>query len=368
MLIQEPVASKYLGIIRMDKPSRDSYGPSNFLEWREAECLELSPKFQRRSVWKLPQRSYLIDTLLRQMPVPPIYLRNIYDTKRNKVIREVIDGQQRLGAILDYIDDKYALSRTVRAVYAGKRYSALSNAEQTAILKYRFICETFDDISDREVLEVFQRLNMVSVRLSKQELRNGRFFGPFKQSCYDLAYDHLELWRKSKIFTETKISRMLEVQLTSELLIAQIAGMQDKKDTIDSFYADNDIQFQNKELHERHFRATVDQITETFDGALVETEFRRQPFFYTLFCVIYHRTFGLPNEDGTATPKKKLTVTERDSLKEAVSNLSQTIAFARAAQAYPKKFTRFVAACQRSTDNIQERRTRFTTLYTEAFK
>jgi hypothetical protein len=136
----------------MDKPSRDSYSPTNFLEWREAECLDISPKFQRRAVWKLPQRSFLIDTLLRQMPVPPLYLRNTYDVRKQQVVRQVIDGQQRLRAVLDYVDDKYAITRTLDASWAGKRYSALTDDQKTAILKYRFICETFDDITDREVL------------------------------------------------------------------------------------------------------------------------------------------------------------------------------------------------------------------------
>ena len=351
----------------MDKPHRDSYSPSNFVEWREAQSLEIAPKFQRRSVWKQPQRSFLIDTILRQMPVTPLYLRNIYDTSRKKVVREVVDGQQRLRAVLDFIDEKYTLSRTLDAPYGGKKFSALTEDQKTSIMSYRFICESFDGISDREVLEVFQRLNTHSVPLSKQELRNGRFFGRFKQACYRTAYDHLEFWRRYRIFTEDKIARMLEVQLTSELLIAQLDGMQDKRSSIDEFYANYDQSFPEGEKHESRFEIIIDQITDALEGALGEGEFRRPPFFYTLYCAVYHRVFGLPNETELGTPRKKLSQEERDNLSEAVVSLSIVISAAREKQSYPKKYRNFINACLSQTDNIQPRRARLAALYTEAF-
>lgn len=350
----------------MDKPHTGSYSLSNFVEWREAQTLEIAPKF-RRSVWKQPQRSFLIDTILRQMPIPPLYLRNIYDTSRKKVVREVVDGQQRLRAVLDFIDEKYTLSRTLDAPYGGKRFSALTEDQKTSIRSYRFICKSFDGISDREVLEVFQRLNTHSVPLSKQELRNGRFFGRFKQSCYRTAYAHLEFWRRYRIFTEDKLARMLEVQLTSELLIAQLDGMQDKKNSIDEFYANYDQGFPEADKHENRFQTTIDQITYALEGTLGEGEFRRPPFFYTLYCAVYHRVFGLPHETELVTPKKKLSQEERDNLNEAVVTLSNVVSAAREKQSYPKKYRDFVNACLSQTDNIQPRQVRFSTLYTGAF-
>ena len=91
------------------------------------------------------------------------------------------------------------------------------------------MCLMFGDISDGEVLETFARLNTYAVKLNAQELRNGRFFGLFKQSAYTLAFEHVEFWRRNGIFSERNIARMLEVELTSELLIALLDGLQDKK-------------------------------------------------------------------------------------------------------------------------------------------
>ena len=100
--------------------SSSGYTPTDFLEWRQSRTLVITPKFQRRGVWKTPARSFFIDTLLRGMPVPPIYLRLVQSSDTKKQIREVIDGQQRLHAVLDYVDGKFRLSRTLIAPWASK--------------------------------------------------------------------------------------------------------------------------------------------------------------------------------------------------------------------------------------------------------
>ncbi len=56
----------------MQKPDRSSFTALNFLDWQETGNLILTPKFQRRGIWKTPARSYLIDTILRGMPVSPV--------------------------------------------------------------------------------------------------------------------------------------------------------------------------------------------------------------------------------------------------------------------------------------------------------
>jgi hypothetical protein len=354
----------------MEKPSRDSYSPTNFIEWENSGSLNLTPKFQRRPVWKLPQKSFLIDTLIREMPVPPIYMRNLYDAKRKKAVREVVDGQQRIRAVLDYIAGKYALSKKVAAEYQRKKFDQLTSHQRKSIMSYRLNCETFDDISDPEVLEIFQRLNMHSVPLSKQELRNGRYFGAFKQACYMIAYDHLEFWRRHNIFSESAISRMLEVELTSELLIAQMDGMQDKKQSIDKFYAEYDGRFAEYARQKRRFADVIDQISETVGDDLKHTEFRRRPMFYTLFCVVYHRTYGLKNQPKhrIRTTKKTLARMEQNRLRDAVAELSQVIQSAKEEDPIPERLQPFVNASSGQTDNIQPRQQRFDTLYNEAFR
>src|SRR3989338_529787 len=350
----------------MQKPERSTYTPLDFLSWRETQSLELTPKFQRRGVWNSPARSFFIDTLLRGMPVPPLYLRVAQSLDGKRIVREVVDGQQRIAAVLDYVDGKYSLSRALDSPHAGSPFAKLSKREQDAIKQYSLICETLHGASDKEVLEIFTRLNTYSVPLNSQELRNGTFFGFFKNSAYQLAHEHLEFWRKHGIFSERGIARMLEVELTSELIVAELDGLQDKKTSINNFYEKYDKKFTKREWVENRFRTTLDQIEVAVGDSLRSSEFRRPPLFYSLFCVVYLRVFGLPRLQFP-TPRKKLSAAECQNLNTAIIQLSEMITTERAEQPVPESYAKFVLACLRHTDNIQPRLTRLRVLYKKAF-
>jgi len=349
------------------KTSPSTYRSSDFQEWRDRNVLSLTPKFQRRGVWTLPARSYLIDTLIREMPIPPIYLRELQSPDKKRVIREVVDGQQRIRTVLDYLDESFALSKTLDAPYAGKRFDQLTSEQQDHIRSFEFNCLMLGGISDSEVLEVFARLNTYSVKLNAQELRNGKFFGLFKQLAYALAHEHIEFWRLNGIFTERNIARMLEVELTSELLIVELAGLQDKKKSINDFYKKYDAEFSVRRDIERKFRVCLEVISASIpDDVLKESEFSRTPLFYSLFCAVYHRMFGLPTF-SLPTPKRRLSRSEEESLRNAIATLSEPIVAARENETVPTEYEAFVNACLRQTDNIQPRKQRLETIYREAF-
>lgn len=277
------------------KTEKAVYTPDDFILWQQNGMFEISPKFQRRSVWRTPARSYFIDTLLRGMTVPPLYFRMTQNQAKTKAVREVVDGQQRVRSVLEFIADVYRLSKTLKGPWAGKRFSQLHEDQQTQIKSFSFPTEIFKGISDKQVLEVFCRLNMNGIPLNQQELRNGKFFGFFKETSFSLALTYLEFWRKHKVFSEQSIARMLEVELASELLIAGNAGMQDKKKSINSFYDTWEKSYPDQARDEKRFKDTLDAISETFaNGDLANSDFRRPPLFYTLYCVVFHHLFGLP--------------------------------------------------------------------------
>ncbi len=350
----------------MDRPSRAEFTPLDFAGWKAGGMLSLSPKFQRREVWKIGARSFLVDSLLRGMPVPPIYIRQTQSEMRDKIIREVVDGQQRISAVLDFIEGKYRLSRTLQAPWAGKDFTSLTHEYQDCITSYAFSVEIFRGISDLEILEIFSRLNTYSVSLNSQELRNGRYFGLFKQTVYALAYEHLEFWRRHKLFTEPAIARMSEVEFVGEAVIAILDGMQDKKKSIDDFYERYDNEFDLKSQTEQRFRDVVDDINETLGESLASSPFRRLPLFYTLFCVIAHRRYRLPGI-SLATPCRRLNREETYSLQESIFRLSESLESAKAKHLYPNEHRDFVTACMSQTDNIQPRMQRFSSLYSLAF-
>lgn len=350
----------------MQKPERSSYSADDFLSWKATGQLEISPRFQRRKVWGPAARSYLIDTLLLGYPVPPIYIRITRKRGSQAPIREIVDGQQRISAALDYIKGDYPLSSNIESPYSGKKFAELPQGARDKISTYSFICEVFQGISDQEVLSVFARLNTYSVRLNAQELRNGRFFGPFKQSSYELGYSHLTFWRNNKIFSELAIARMQEVELTSELLVAMLHGMQDKKKSIDEYYKRYDQRYVQRRTLEKKFKRVIDEISEAVGDTLKGSEFRRTPLFYSLFLAIAHRMYGVPGVRLRRSGGDKIAAPERAKIKQAVLDLSKIVKDARN-DIIKRGYAQFIGASLRQTDNIKPRQTRLDTIYHQIF-
>jgi hypothetical protein len=359
------------------EPMPTSYVALDLLTWHEQGSLTLSPKFQRRPVWQPAARSYFIDTLLRGYPVPPIHIRLISEPKKGAV-REVVDGQQRMRALFDFIAGKFRLGRQTNAPWAGLTYSQLSASQQEALQMYKFYVYQYQNVTDQTILEIFSRINTYSVVLNKQELRNGRYFGYFKSTVYQLGLDYLNFWRSARIFTERAIARMQEAELTSELLILQLDGIQDKKISIDEFYLHLDdewgeepntwstrrgerpAQWLSRREAEQRFRNTIDALSAAVGDLLPESEFTRTPLFYTLYAVVYHRLYGLPGA-SESSPNKPLDGDSTIRLREAVEILSGI--FSEDIPETDKTSRDFIVASGRQTDNLAPRLRRFQILW-----
>ena len=134
---------------------RTQYRVGDFVAWQREGALQLNPNFQRRSVWKKGAKSYLIDTILRGLPIPIIFLRDLRaDLKTYEVKRDVVDGQQRIRTILSFIDpallpdfdpnrDDFAISPTHNKELGDQRYAELGPQNKQRILDYQFSVHSF---------------------------------------------------------------------------------------------------------------------------------------------------------------------------------------------------------------------------------
>src|SRR5947209_3239434 len=68
-------------------------------------ALQLNPVFQRQSVWRLPQRTKLLESVLRGYPIPSIFLYKHVENNTGETIFEVVDGKQRLESLLMYLGE-----------------------------------------------------------------------------------------------------------------------------------------------------------------------------------------------------------------------------------------------------------------------
>lgn len=270
----------------------------DFRGWEEAGELLLQPKFQRRDVWSDKARSYLLDTILRGKPIPKVYLRLNTNRRTKRVVREVVDGQQRLRSVLDYLKDGFKISKTHNEEYGGQYFSEIDDDAQETVLNYTFAVDVLEDMPDAEIYDVFARLNTYSVTLNYQELRHAKYFGEFKTSAYRLAKAFMTFWRENAVFTDKQVLRMAEAEFVSELLIAISSGIRAKeKRVIDSFYQKWDNEFPKRSSIEKRFGETMDSIGGILGERLPESKFRTTALLYPLFCATYHMKFGLPEFD-----------------------------------------------------------------------
>jgi hypothetical protein len=163
----------------------------------EGGNLTLQPKFQREYVWSLKPElpSRLIESLLLQIPIPPIYFYN--DTENDNTL-EVIDGQQRLTTLIDFISNKFALRKLNRMPSLNQKFfKDLPKPFQNTIRNTAIRTITINAHRNSDLrYEVFERLNRGSMALNEQELRNCVYRGPFNDLLAELERDIW--WRKVK--------------------------------------------------------------------------------------------------------------------------------------------------------------------------
>lgn len=297
--------------------SKTTYKVSDFISWQRAKTLVLSPSFQRRPVWKAGAKSFLVDSVVRGLPIPIIFLREQKtDLSSFEPKREVVDGQQRIRTLLSFVDpallkdfhpqlDSFTVHEEHNPDIADKPFPQLPQHVRQQILDYQFSVHILPaQVDDREVLEIFARMNATGVKLNPQELRNAEFFGKFKTAMYSLATEQLYRWREWKVFTEYNIARMEEVELTSELAMMMLRGVTHKlQGAIDDTYKKNDKKFADRAEVMSRFRTVMESLDDKIGSGVSTLAFKARPLFYILFTFIYDVQFGLKSELVKKKPK-----------------------------------------------------------------
>lgn len=305
---------------------RTQFSVSDFLSWQKQGTLSLNPPFQRRSVLSAGARSYLIDTVVRGLPTPLIFLRDKIDLDTLEQHREVIDGQQRLRTLIGYVEesalpgfdaerDRTLVLPEHNPAIAGRRFSQLDRDVRNRILKYEFSTHVLpSSTEDRDVLMIFARLNSTGTPLNPQELRNAEFFGLFKTAMYQLAYEQLEHWLGWGVFKDDQIARMLEVEMTSDLVINMIDGISGKSQaSLKKQYRKYDSTFPASDIVAERFRGVMTAIDEVIGDAIKTTAFSSQVFFFTLFSMFYDAMYGL-GTDLAPRPASRVPRSVQESL------------------------------------------------------
>lgn len=163
------------------------------------------PDYQRKFVWKQPESSRFIESLLLGLPVPGIFLAQESNTGK----MNVIDGQQRLLSLQYFFDGYFkpkkdsASNRVFRLVgvqkpYNGLTYAELSQADRenlnNCVIHATVVKQDSPDDGDTSMFHIFGRLNSGGRRLTPQEIRTAVYHGTLIEAL-KLANAN-PIWRK----------------------------------------------------------------------------------------------------------------------------------------------------------------------------
>lgn len=179
--------------------------------------INLHPEYQRRLVWDRQKKSLFIESLIMNIPIPPIFL---YEWDYSRF--EVMDGQQRLSSIIEFYENRLKLSGLEEwESLNGKTFSDLPPLLKKAFDRRRISAtvllaeSTAGERTPNELRKfVFERLNTGGQKLNAQELRNCIYSGHFNDMLIRLAgndtFDDLwEIPRYSENIRGGQISKKL---------------------------------------------------------------------------------------------------------------------------------------------------------------
>ena len=332
-----------------------AYSISDFDEWDTNGLLELSADFQRRAVWSEKAKSYLIDTVIRGKPMPKIII--MQEMRGGRQVRIVVDGQQRLRAILDFIRGGVKLSRAHNKELAGLTFDGLSENTKRAFRQYELGVDLLFDLPYEDILDIFARINSYTVTLNSQEKINAKYLGFFKQLVFEYGYKYVSYYVDGEILTKAMVTRMGEAELTADLFVALIDGVQSNK-AVEPYYKKYEDTEEGLAAAADKFDRTMTYIGEVYAPKdIVPTNWSRIHLFYTLFTSIAHCLYGLEGVDASLrvalTPKSvrrlRVCLDDISSRYDTVAAMLDEKKTTSAAKEVPDDYSKFIAYSRRGT-------------------
>lgn len=257
------------------------------------EKLIVDRSYQRKTVWGLKDNVRLIETVLLNLIIPEIFLWD-YDTNPNNgdTITHIVDGQQRINAIFEFIAGKYKLQKKyltddeIKEKYADKLFEELDDNTKKSIWSYEMSIIYLDkDFSLEDVRKMFYRLNLTDYSLNDQEKRNSlnSIFGKVSEELANEIF-----WEDYKIFSPRDRRRMQDIEYCSSIILLAREGIidQTKNDRLDQIYKEFCEEYKDLEsdIDKVHIAMnSIKKVTQEQTNSFINKKIQ----MYTLFSIMF---------------------------------------------------------------------------------
>jgi len=320
----------------------------------ERKEIVINRDYQREAgVWPESARSYFIDTILEGYPFPKIYLYQVYSEKSKRPIKELIDGQQRVTTIVDFLDDKLRLSSTSKN-FAGMKYSDLSIEKQQAFQSYLIETSLVLAATRPELLEMFRRMNAYTAPLSAAEKRHSTYQGQFKWFIIEQADEFGYVFEKYNILTSKQLARMGDAEFIADLVAVLEYGIVSKSPkNIEDLYKKYDVNFAGQADYHHILEDFFNFLNAELDE-LADTFLMKSYVVHSLFTAYALIKYGIKNGSVFGSSPNHNVIL---NIAHVVNTLRE-MAFAHEQQDESGKYGEYVKACLSSTTKAPQRTVR----------
>lgn len=290
--------------------------------------IQLEAEFQRNFKWLPDKKSKLIESIILDIPIQAIYLSEDDDYKY-----EIIDGQQRIRTITEFVNNKFKLQNTV-LFKENKLFKDLEPSIQRKIEDFQLVIFVVKKDNNPDIkFEIFERINTGAVRLNSQELRNCIYRNkgiPFIKQLVKES-DYRKLIKDKKV----NINSMQDQELVLRFMAFYYRGIKSYGGNLKKFLNETLDNYDDYRHRESEFKSTflntVNSIYNVFgkDAFVIKNKNKKGKLNVALFEILmvsfskYNFACIEKNKECIKDKLEKLLM-ENESFRESIAGASTT--------------------------------------------
>ena len=266
-----------------------------FRDFKSGQLI-VDTSYQRRSIWLERDKIRLIETILMGLIIPEVYFWDAEtDPDTGKTITHIVDGQQRITAIVQFIENEIKLSKEhlindeIKEKYGDKRFENLGDDDKVIIWTFNLSIVSIKNKEKDEIRNIFYRLNLTNYSLNEQEKRHSNTWGLFADLTLEIA--ELPFWTDYKLFNSGDIKRMKDEEFCSSLILLARKGIinQTNQDPLNDAYMDYASNYPEYENDKIRILEWIDKFV-AFYSTETYSFMRKRTQLYTVFCLMDYFT------------------------------------------------------------------------------
>jgi hypothetical protein len=295
-------------------------------------------------------KSFLVETVLLHNPIPRVLL-HVIDSPSLPHERDIIDGQQRCTILREFRENRFALTQDVDdEQLVGRRYRDLSDVLRDRFDSYQVPIDLYSGVSDRDIREVFRRLNYYTAPLNAAEQRHAQFSGELSTFVVTEADRLVTDTSLLRTFTVRQRRRKAPEQLLAEIVDAMLNGISTTTaKSLRSTYARYDRAFPSALDFERRIAKARGQLVDWVPTLRAVKLFRKHYHLFSFIMALIHAQGDLASLRADLGPRVDLRPERRIFV--ALQNLERAVS----QRANSGTYSPFVVASQEKT-NVRDHR------------